>query len=125
MSRAAVAFPGRGSYGPSSLGSLTATHPWVRRADAMRAESGHPALAEIDAADRFTPALHLRPSNAWPLTFVASLLDAERIAADHEVVVVVASSTGWYTALAAKPSTARPVARSTFAPLIIRLSCAC
>jgi malonyl CoA-acyl carrier protein transacylase len=101
VSRAAVAFPGRGSYGPSSLGSLTATHPWVRHADAIRAESGLPALSELDAADRFTPALHLRPSNAWPLTFVASLLDAERIAADHEVVVVVASSTGWYTALAA------------------------
>jgi hypothetical protein len=101
VSRAAVAFPGRGSYGPTSLGSLTAGHPWVRRADALRAEMGMLALSEIDAADRFSPAIHLRPSNAWPLTFVASLLDAERIADDHEVVVVVAASTGWYTALAA------------------------
>lgn len=101
MTRAAVAFPGRGSYGPGSLGSLSADHPWVRRADELRAEAGLPALSPIDAAERFTPALHLRAANAWPLTFLVSLLDAERIADDHEVVVVVASSIGWYTALAA------------------------
>jgi [acyl-carrier-protein] S-malonyltransferase len=101
MSRAAVAFPGRAAYGPASLGSLSPAHPWVLRADALRAESGLPPLSAIDAAERFQPALHLRPSNAWPLTFLAGLLDAERIADDHEVVVVVAASTGWYTALAA------------------------
>ena len=101
MSRAAVAFPGRGAYGPSSLHSMPPSHPWVRRADALRAEIGQPPLSELDAADAFTPALHLRPTHAWPLTFLASLLDAERIADDHEVVVVVAASTGWYTALAA------------------------
>lgn len=101
MSRAAVAFPARGSYGPSSLGSLPPTHPWVRRADALREEIGLPALSGIDRAHGFDPALHLRSSNAAPLTFLCGLLDAERIASDHEVVVVVASSTGWYTALAA------------------------
>jgi [acyl-carrier-protein] S-malonyltransferase len=101
MTRAAVAFPGRGSYGPGSLGSLPGDHPWVGRADELRAETGLPALSAIDAAERFTPALHLRAANAWPLTFLVSLLDAERIADDHEVVVVVASSIGWYTALAA------------------------
>ena len=101
MTRAAVAFPGRGSYGSGSLGSLPAGHPWVARADELRAEGGLSAISSIDAAERFTPALHLRASNAWPLTFLVSLLDAERIADDHEVVVVVASSIGWYTALAA------------------------
>lgn len=101
MTRAAVAFPGRGSYGPGSLGSLPADHRWVREADDLRRQAGLPSLAEIDAAPRFTPALHLRAAHAWPLTFVVGLLDAERIADDHEVVVVVASSTGWYTALAA------------------------
>ena len=101
MSRAAVAFPGRGSYGPSSLGSLPAGHAWVRRADELRDAAGLPALSGIDAAERFDPSIHLRPSNGWPLVFLCSLLDAERIADDHEVVVVVASSTGWYTALAA------------------------
>lgn len=101
MTRAAVAFPGRGSYGPASLRSLPSDHPWVARADELRGEAGLPALSAIDAAERFTPALHLRAANAWPLTFLVSLLDAERIADDHEVVVVVASSIGWYTALAA------------------------
>lgn len=101
MSRAAVAFPGRGSYGPRSLGALPRGHPWVRRADELRAAADLPALTSLDGADHFEPRVHLRPSNAWPLTFVTSLLDAERIADDHEVVVVIASSTGWYTALAA------------------------
>jgi [acyl-carrier-protein] S-malonyltransferase len=101
MTRAAVAFPGRGSYGPPSLGSLPGGHPWVRRADELRQGAGLQPLTEIDAAERFEPAEHLRPTNNWPLVFLCSLLDAERIADDHEVVVVVANSTGWYTALAA------------------------
>lgn len=101
MSRAAVAFPGRGSYGPRSLGSLPPTHPWVRRADELRDALGLPMLSELDRAPRFEPGLLGRPIHAWPLVFLSSLLDAERIAGDHEVVVVLASSTGWYTALAA------------------------
>jgi acyl transferase domain-containing protein len=101
MSRAAVIFPGRGAYGPGSLGSLTAGHPWVRRADELRAASDLRPISEVDAAERFDPAIHLRPTNAWPLIFLCGLLDAERIADDHEVVAVTASSTGWYTALAA------------------------
>ncbi|MEA2651106.1 MAG: hypothetical protein QOI85_827 [Chloroflexota bacterium] len=101
MTRAAVAFPARGSYGPAALRSLPAAHPWVRRADQLRGEYGLPALSDLDAAARFDPSVHLRSANASPLTFLSGLLDAERIAGDHEVVVVVASSTGWYTALAA------------------------
>ena len=101
MSRTAVVFPGRGAYTPASLGSLPAGHPWVRRADEQRREAGLPPLSELDAMGRFDPSVHLRPLNAWPLVFLASLLDAERIAEDHEAVVVTASSTGWYTALAA------------------------
>ena len=101
MTRAAVAFPARGSYGPSSLRSLPPSHPWLRRADQLRREYDLPALSAIDDAERFEPAVHLRSANAAPLTFLCGLIDAERIADDHEVVVVVASSTGWYTALAA------------------------
>src|SRR5687768_1739421 len=101
MSRAAVAFPARGSYGPASLGSLPPAHPWVRRADQLRREAGLTPLSDLDRAPGFDPAVHLRSANASPLTFLCGLLDAERIAGDHEVVVVVASSTGWYTALAA------------------------
>jgi [acyl-carrier-protein] S-malonyltransferase len=101
VSRAAVVFPGRGAFTPSALGSLPAAHGWVRRADELRRRSSLPTLSELDAAERFDPAVHGRPANAWPLIFVSSLLDAERIAEDHDVVVVAASSTGWYTALAA------------------------
>ena len=101
MGRAVVAFPGRGAYGPSSLHSLPPSHGWVRRADELRRAADLPPLSEIDGLERFVPAVHLRPTHAWPLTFVTGLLDAERIADDHEVVVVVASSIGWYTALAA------------------------
>lgn len=101
MSRAVVAFAGRGSYGPSSLGSLPFDHGWVRRADALRAAYDLPPLSELDAADRFTPSVHLRCANAAPLAFVCGLLDAERIAGAHEVVAVLACSTGWVTALAA------------------------
>jgi [acyl-carrier-protein] S-malonyltransferase len=99
--RAAVAFPGRGSYGPPSLGSLPAGHAWVRRADELRVAAGLQPITEVDGAGRFDPNSHLRPTNGWPLVFLCGLLDAERIADDHEVVVVVANSTGWYTALAA------------------------
>jgi acyl transferase domain-containing protein len=101
VTRAAVVFPGRGSYTPASLGSLPATHAWVRQADELRRGFGLQPLSEIDGAESFDPSVHLRAINASPLTFVSSLLDAERIAGDHEVVVVVASSTGWYTSLAA------------------------
>jgi malonyl CoA-acyl carrier protein transacylase len=73
----------------------------VRRADQLRREAGLPPLSDLDRAPGFDPAIHLRSANASPLTFLCGLLDAERIAGDHEVVVVVASSTGWYTALAA------------------------
>ncbi|MGH2428138.1 MAG: ACP S-malonyltransferase [Candidatus Limnocylindria bacterium] len=101
MTRALVAFPGRGAYGASSLGLLRIDHPWVRRAEELRGGYELPSLAELDAADRFDPRLHLRPANASALTFLLGLLDAERIAADHEVVAVVGNSMGWYTALAA------------------------
>ena len=55
MTRAAVAFPGRGSYGPTSLGSLPAGHAWVRRADELRASAGRPPLSELDSATAFDP----------------------------------------------------------------------
>ncbi|MGH2782573.1 MAG: hypothetical protein ACRDLA_14410 [Thermoleophilaceae bacterium] len=101
MSRAVVAFPGQGSYTGAALGSLPADHDWVRRADEMRRARGLAPLSELDRARAFDPAIHLRAANAAPLTFLCGLLDAERIVDDHEVVVVVASSTGWATALAA------------------------
>jgi malonyl CoA-acyl carrier protein transacylase len=98
--RAALVLPGRGSYAASSLGTLPADHLLVARAEALRAEMGLDSLLALDAADTFEPTVHLRPMNASPLTFLASLLDAERAAADHRIVAVIGNSLGWYSALA-------------------------
>ncbi|HEY7738732.1 MAG TPA: ACP S-malonyltransferase [Candidatus Limnocylindria bacterium] len=97
--RAVLVLPGRGAYLGASLGSLPADHAWVQQAEAIRAELGLDSLLALDAADTFEPAIHLRPLHASPLTFLASLLDAERAMADHRVVAVIGNSLGWYTAL--------------------------
>jgi [acyl-carrier-protein] S-malonyltransferase len=101
VSRAVVAFPGRGAYTGASLGVLSDQHPWVQRADALRAEYDLLPLTELDRAPRFDPRLHLRPANAAPMVFLIGMLHAERIAVDHEVVAAIGDSMGWYTALAA------------------------
>ena len=98
--RAVLVLPGRGSYLGTSLGSLPADHPWVQQAEAIRAELGLDSLLALDAAGAFDPATHLRPVNASPLTFLVSLLDAERVTEDYRVVAVIGNSLGWYTALA-------------------------
>jgi malonyl CoA-acyl carrier protein transacylase len=83
---------------------LTQRHPWVQRADELRAGYELPPLGELDRATRFDPRVHLRPSNAAPMVFVVGMLHAERIAVDHEVVAAIGDSMGWYTALAATGS---------------------
>jgi len=97
--RAVLVFPGRGAYTAASLGSLPAEHPFVQRAEALRADLGLDSLLALDAADEFEAAVHLRPANASPLIWLISLLDAERAMADHRVVAVIGNSLGWYTAL--------------------------
>lgn len=97
--RAVLVLPGRGAYTAGSLGSLPAEHPFVQRAEALRAELGLDSLLALDAADEFEAAVHLRPANASPLIWLISLLDAERAMADHRVVAVLGNSLGWYTAL--------------------------
>jgi [acyl-carrier-protein] S-malonyltransferase len=98
--RAVVACPGRGAYTAASLGSLPADHPAVARAEQLRTEYGLEPLLELDHYRSFDPPRHLRAANASPLIFLASLLDAERAAADHEFVGIIGNSMGWYTALA-------------------------
>lgn len=99
--RAVVAFPGRGAYGAASLGIFQAPNPRVDEADALRVELGLDSLRSLDAATAFDPGVHLRPANAGPLAWLASVLDAERAAADHRVVAMVGNSLGWYAALTA------------------------
>jgi [acyl-carrier-protein] S-malonyltransferase len=100
LPRAVIVCPGRGAYTAASLGSLLADHPIVRRAEQVRSEYGLEPLLELDGAPHFDPARHLRPANASPLIFLASLLDVELAAADHRVTAVIGNSMGWYSALA-------------------------
>ncbi len=98
--RAVLACPGRGSYTAASLGSLKAEHPWVVRAEQLRAGYGLEPLLELDRAERFDPARHLQPIHASPLIFLVSMLDAETAAADYRITAAIGNSMGWYTALA-------------------------
>jgi len=101
VSRAVIVFPGRGAYTAAALGSLDAGHRFVREAEQLREQYGLPSLVELDRADRFDPQVHLQPAHSAPLTFLTSLLDAEKAGMDHDPVAVVGNSLGWYTALAA------------------------
>lgn len=98
--RAIIACAGRGAYGAGSLGSLPADHPAVGRAERLRADYGLESLLDLDGTARFDPVRHLRPANASALIFMVTLLDAERAAADHDVVAAIGNSLGWYSALA-------------------------
>lgn len=98
--RAVLACPGRGSYAAASLGSLKADHPWVVRAEQLRAGYGLEPLLDLDRAERFDPARHLQPIHASPLIFLVSMLDAETAAADYRITAAIGNSLGWYTALA-------------------------
>ena len=99
MSRAVLVCPGRGSYAAASLGSLQADHPWVQRAEQLRATYDLEPLLELDRSPRFDPARHLAPVHASPLIFLVSMLDAEKAARDHDITAVLGNSMGWYTAL--------------------------
>ena len=101
MKRAALVFPGRGSYTATSLGSLPPEDPLVQRIEALREGYGLPSLLELDGAERFEPKVHLLPANASPLIFLASLLDLRATPHDVEPVVAIGNSMGWYTALTA------------------------
>ncbi len=100
MKRSALLCPGRGSYVEGSLGSLPGDHPWVRRADALRAEYGLEPLSALDRAPRFSQQTHLRPANASPLIWLVALLDAAAERERSRCVAVAGNSLGWYTALA-------------------------
>lgn len=102
MKRVAIVCPGRGSYAERELGSLPAGHPWVERADALRAPYDLPPLSELDRAKRFSAALHLRPANASPLIWLVTMLDAAQVLAEPgaRATAVLGNSMGWYTALA-------------------------
>lgn len=101
MKRAALVFPGRGSYTASSLGSLPPDDSLVERVEELRRGFDLPSLLELDRAPRFDPKVHLLPANASPLIFLVSLVDLAATPDDAEPVVAIGNSMGWYTALTA------------------------
>jgi malonyl CoA-acyl carrier protein transacylase len=100
VTRAVLVCPGRGSYTEKSLRSLPPDHPWVARAEELRAEYALPSLVELDRAAKFDPKRHLEPVHVSPLIWLVSMLDAEAAKQEHDVVAVAGNSMGWYTALA-------------------------
>ncbi|MFN0242985.1 MAG: ACP S-malonyltransferase [Planctomycetota bacterium] len=100
MKRIALLCPGRGSYTEKTLRSLPEGHPWVTRADELRAEYGLPSLVALDRADKFSPPSHLLPANVSPLIYLVSMLDCAAAMQEHKAVCVAGNSLGWYTALA-------------------------
>jgi [acyl-carrier-protein] S-malonyltransferase len=105
--RALVVFPGRGSYGPTELGTLGRAPTDVRdqvvaAIDAPRAERGLSSVLDLDARPKFDPAVHLPGENASALIVACGLVDhllLER--AGVQVVGVTGNSLGFYTALVA------------------------
>jgi [acyl-carrier-protein] S-malonyltransferase len=111
MKRYALICPGRGSYTEASLGSLNrvyndgdaAARALIEQTETWRAETKLPSLLELDASQRFSAALHLRPANVSALIWLATMLDVQAERArrlDETCVAVAGNSMGWYTALA-------------------------
>jgi len=100
---AVVICPGRGTYNKAELGYIARHHgqnnSLMAEFDAFRATRKQETITELDSAARFSAARHTRGDNASPLIYTASLLDAQAIANDYEIVAVTGNSMGWYTAL--------------------------
>ena len=103
---ALVIAPGRGTYGKGELGSIARLHgarfaDLIANFDVQRAERGQPTVTELDGADRFSVATHMRGDVAAPLIYTATALDYLSIDRDkYDVVAVAGNSMGWYSALA-------------------------
>ncbi|WP_374524011.1 ACP S-malonyltransferase [Sphingopyxis sp.] len=103
---ALVVAPGRGTYGKGELGSIARLHgarfaDLIADFDAQRRERGQPAVSELDGAERFSVATHMRGDVAAPLIYTATALDYLSIDRDRfDVVATLGNSMGWYSALA-------------------------
>lgn len=103
---ALVVAPGRGTYGKGELGSIARHHgerfaDLIANFDTQRRERGQPTVTELDGADRFSVATHMRGDVAAPLIYTATAFDWLSIDPDqYDVVAVAGNSMGWYSALA-------------------------
>ncbi len=103
---ALVVAPGRGTYGKNELGSIARLHgarfaDFIADFDAQRRTRGQATLTELDGADRFSVATHMRGDVAAPLIYAATLLDFLDIDRErYDIAAVAGNSMGWYSALA-------------------------
>ena len=103
---ALVIAPGRGTYGKGELGSIAGLHgarfgDVIANFDTQRRERDQPTVTELDGADRFSVATHMRGDVAAPLIYTATALDYLSIDREkYDVVAVAGNSMGWYSALA-------------------------
>ena len=103
---ALVVAPGRGSYGKNALGSIARLNgarfaDLIANYDAQRRDRGQPTVSELDGADRFSVATHMRGDVAAPLIYTATILDFLSIDREKfDVVAALGNSMGWYSALA-------------------------
>lgn len=103
---ALVVAPGRGTYGKGELGSIARLHgarfgDLIANFDAQRRERGQPTVSELDGAERFSVATHMRGDVAAPLIYAATVLDFLSIDREaFDIVAVAGNSMGWYSALA-------------------------
>jgi len=103
---ALVVAPGRGTYGKGELGSIARLHgarfgDLIANFDAQRREWGQPTVSELDGAERFSVATHMRGDVAAPLIYTATVLDFLSIDREaFDIVAVAGNSMGWYSALA-------------------------
>lgn len=93
--------PGRGTYNAPELGYLARHHAGkLNEFDASRIAQGQEPISALDRAAKFSARLHTRGDNASPLIYAASLLDAQSLPDDIEIIAATGNSMGWYTALA-------------------------
>lgn len=102
---AIVVAPGRGTYNRSELGYLRTHHAaqadLLAEFDRFRHDRKQATVSDLDAASRFSGAIHTRGDNASPLIYSCGFADF--LAIDRtkiDIVAVTGNSMGWYTALA-------------------------
>jgi len=94
--------PGRGTYNAPELGYLARYHAGKLAVfDAYRATQGQPTISALDGAAKFSGRVHTTGDTASGLIYAASILDAQAISDDFDIVAATGNSMGWYTALAA------------------------
>src|SRR3546814_18054222 len=94
---ALVVAPGRGTYGKGELGSIARLHglrfaDLIADFDAPRRDRGQPPVTELDGAERFSVATHMRGAVAAPLIYTATTPHWLRIDREAFARVAVARS---------------------------------